>query len=225
LNYSELKDIVNDLALKGIKCATFNDDLKESARLFYVGPKLKKLGRLAGELMGKFLGGKGNILVFWDQDYNAFEYHERMAGFNDIIAEKFPGLHVVGYINPKLDWFLNMRKTAPEVFNDVSGIYAYDLDIYLPEIESLPLQPDGRRIVCIGHEFSKNVARYLKDGAITACIKQDAYYQGYKVIKELFECIFNGCPAVQQDYDVKFDIVVAENADQYMEHLTSPVDV
>ena len=38
---------------------TFNTDVVDSKRLFYVGHDTAQSGRLGGELMGKMLGGKG----------------------------------------------------------------------------------------------------------------------------------------------------------------------
>lgn len=215
MNFQGLKELVNDVSEKGIKVATFNDDLDGCSRIFYIGPKRRQFGRLAGELMGKFLQGKGNIVAYWDKEYNSVEYYERIQGFNDVLAEKFPDVHVIGYVNRQFDWFSNT-----EAFCSVDGIYFNDLDSNLSQIINIKKRTDSKRIVCIGHELSANLVEYIKDGTITASIKQDAYFQGYMVVKQLFECIFEKRLPEKCNFDVAFDIVLAENIEQFMKYLS-----
>lgn len=106
---------------------------------------------------------------------------------------------------------------TPELFKNVDGIYIFDLDTYIPEIVKLHQQVDLRKIVCVGHELSANIVKYIKDDIVTACIRQDAHYQGYKAVRQLFECIFGESVPDKVNYDVKFDIIMAENVDQYID--------
>lgn len=215
MNYQGLKGLVNDVSEMGIKVATFNDDLDGCSRILYIGPKRRQFGRLAGELMGKFLQGKGNIVVYWDKEYNSVEYFERIQGFNDVLTEKFPDVHVIGYVNRQFDWLANT-----ETFGSIDGIYVSDLDSSLAHIINIKKRTDSKRIVCIGHELSARVVEYVKDGIITASIRQDAYFQGNTVVKQLFECIFEKRLPEKSNIDVAFDIVLAENIEQFTKQLS-----
>jgi len=61
VNNRMIIDRINQVYDNGIAVATLNDDIDRSKRLFYVGPQFRQSGRLAGELTGKFLLGKGTV--------------------------------------------------------------------------------------------------------------------------------------------------------------------
>ena len=63
LDSESVRAAVDDLVGKGIPVVTYNDDMNRTRRLFYVGPRIRQSGRVAGELMAKFLRGKGNVVA------------------------------------------------------------------------------------------------------------------------------------------------------------------
>jgi len=74
---------------------TFNNDIPDSGRTAYVRPDHTRLGRVAGELMGRFVGREGGEILFIAGFRAMVSQRERESGFRAVLAERFPACNVV----------------------------------------------------------------------------------------------------------------------------------
>ncbi|WP_292596919.1 substrate-binding domain-containing protein [Mesorhizobium sp.] len=68
----------------------FINDLPDSGRLAYFGPDHERSGRVAGELMGRFLGGEGGGVLLIQGFRSMLNQSMRERGFRAVMSERFP---------------------------------------------------------------------------------------------------------------------------------------
>jgi len=213
-NSGEIINKINHISEKGIPVATLNDDIKDSKRIFYVGPQVRQSGRIAGELMGRFLKGEGRVLTL-NGDLNSLEYRERLEGFEEVLKEKFSKVSIAANYTYNVDvksfGSIDIIRSILENTDDIDGIYDVDGATlhYIGEI--VKSIPKHKKTIVIGHEIWGRVMELIEEGVITAAISQDPYSQGYFVIKMLYEYIAEGkLPEFDRMY-TRLDIILKEN--------------
>ncbi len=199
---------------KGIAVSTFNDDIKNSGRLFYIGPQMRQSGRIAGELMGKFLRGKGNILTI-NGDIESMAYKERLEGFTEVIQERYRGITIITNYTCNYEKMKNEAENIIEAMiknvDGIAGIYNVD-GATLHNIAGI-LKKNRRPedISLIGHERWSQVDRLISEGFIDASICQDSFTEGYLAIKILFSYLLEKKKPEHEEIFVRSDIIIREN--------------
>ncbi|HOB23016.1 MAG: substrate-binding domain-containing protein [Firmicutes bacterium] len=198
----QLKEKIAELKGQGIPVVTLNDDLEDSQRLFYVGPQLRQSGRAAGELLGRFLRGRGRVAAITGS-VQSYEYRERLCGFCEVLAERYQGIEVVGQYT--IDY--NQKDDMLEAIRNLDGIYNCD-GASLAEVGELIASTET---ILVGHEISEKVEELLQAGIVDAVISQDPFAQGYYAIKFLFDYLaWEAAPPCQQMY-TRLDVILREN--------------
>ncbi len=203
-----------ELSESGVAVATVNDDVEGCGRLFYVGPQMRNSGRVAGDLMGRFLGGRGKVLALDNiHSSESRDYFERMAGFEEVMRASFPDIQVVKAVipfSPLAEYNPNVEPTVLSA-GPVDGIYNVDgtsLGI-LGDIRSNT--PYLQNTCVIGHEIWEKVAAHINAGNIDASIHQDPYMQGYIAVKGLVEFLLDGARPRHDKLFTRLDIIMREN--------------
>lgn len=193
--FEEEEEIIRQLVSEDIALVLLNDDVPKLMRRFYVGPDNEFVGKLAGELIGKFTRGEGTCLIL--SCHNAktgqmlHECRKRIDGFHQVISEEYPQLKTVTaayeiYHEDACSTVLNALKQN----EDITCIYG--ADGFVEEV-AIALKQSGRKgIPLVGHEMSEEADRYLKEGFISATICQNPFLQGYHSLKHLIEYLVEG---------------------------------
>lgn len=214
---------INKFIDYGIPTITFNSDSSNSKRLFFVGNNENLSGRLAGELIGLFIDGEGEVAVVG----NFLQTHtfiERFGGFSQIIAEDFPNI---------------LTKMSAECYSDEDRAYTIALEMLQqnPNIKALystnfsattgiikALKELNRKdIKMVGYDLNPSIISALKEGWCSAVIFQNPIQQGYQAIKMLAQYLLGEfCPA-HSNYYTESRIVIKSNADYYTEQNLYPI--
>ncbi|HHW30368.1 MAG TPA: substrate-binding domain-containing protein [Clostridiaceae bacterium] len=213
-NNEAVKNKINELVDKGIVIVTLNDDVNGTKRLFYVGPHIGQDGRLAGELMGLYLKGKGNVLII-NNDIESWEYSERIRGFSDILKEKYPEVTILAqytynYRNLVSGNDVFLLKILEEAEN-INGIYDLNSITFHQVGHLIKKNEKLKNTVLIGHEIWGEVRELMKEGYIKACISQDPFSQGYFAVRQLCRYVFEGKTPEYERMYTKLEIIMKEN--------------
>jgi len=197
---------------KGIPVATFCLDAPESGRFFHIGQDLRQSGRLAGFLMGKFLGGRGNVGII--TGFFAVEGHEeRRKGFLEVLGEDFPGIGVRWQDENHDHWEeayeIAKRRLAG---GGTDGIYItaggpFGAARALEE----SLKTGGKRVSLVCFDFVPETVERIRNGFIEAAIGQDPFAQGYRSVTAAYELIRFGRKPGREIEHVNLEIAVREN--------------
>lgn len=158
---------------RGIAVATLVSDLPNSQRHHFIGIDNVAAGRTAARLMGRFMGGKGRILIITGS-HLANDHMERVNGFEAVLREDYPALEIVTTLEGRDDADL-IHESLPDLFNNhpkIGGIYSAaagnpGLIRYLQETDQ------HRDMVVVAHELTDSSKEALTNGIFDVVISQD----------------------------------------------------
>jgi LacI family transcriptional regulator len=195
-----------------IPIVTLVTDLPDSGRIAYVGPDNRQMGRVAGELMGRFIGPNGAeiLLVLGMQRMTGHE--EREMGFRSVLRERFPDCTIVASLESGED-----QERAGEVVyqalrgsTGVRGLYNVSAgnQAIAKAIRSLGLE---QKIVMITHEITPERRQMLRDGILDAVIDQNPKLEAQRAIEVLGRHFKRAENGILLDEYTPFNIFIREN--------------
>ncbi len=168
----EVAASLREFARKG-PVVTLATDIPHSGRIAYVGPDNRQAGRVAGDLMGRFLRPGGGPVLMIAGPLSMTGQGERAAGFRAVLAERYPECRVVGVAESGEvqsragDLVLSALRRHDGlrgVYNATTGARAV----------VRALDAAGRRdVVVVTHELTESRRALLRAGRIDAVIDQN----------------------------------------------------
>ena len=96
LDHPVVREAIRRLAERGVKVVTLASDVQNVPRVAYVGIDNRQAGRLAGYVLGRFLGTREAPKVAFLAGSRFYRGHEeREMGFRSVLAEDFPASRLV----------------------------------------------------------------------------------------------------------------------------------
>lgn len=152
---------------------TLATDIESSERLAYVGPDNRRAGRVAGDLMGRFLGPEGGEVLMIAGMLAMRGQAERAEGLGAVFAERYPACRLADPVESLED----SRRTGALVREALARRPALR-GIYLCTVGArevvAALKAAGRRdVILIVHELTAERRALLRAGLIDAVIDQN----------------------------------------------------
>ncbi|HHW30876.1 MAG TPA: substrate-binding domain-containing protein [Clostridiaceae bacterium] len=210
ISINKFEEILKYANSKNIPIVIFNDGAKYESRLFYYGPNNNATGRIAGEVLAKFIGLKGNICVLSQKNLPTQQI-ERKQGFYDYMHTNHPDINIYGVYtcqpgNEK-EFLLDILSKHP----NLNGIYVID-SISAGIFGTILKEKNIKGITLVGHESSPLSRNMLQEGYVTALICEEKVCQGYYPVKLLYEYLVQGILPEDNNIFTNINIVVKENA-------------
>lgn len=202
---------------QGKPVVTFGCDLKNSKRTFFVGENFYQAGRLAGELMSKFIDNSGTVALM--SGFADVEVHyERINGFRDEIRENHPDIQIVGVYecSDDLNKAENLTKEILHKHKELSGIYFTSSPGTIGAgiaIEKLKLNHSPK---LVGYDVSEEVRELFNKNICTAVLYQDPYMQAFVALKLLGKSILENWKPEKRYLYIKPKIVLLQNLEDYL---------
>ncbi len=181
---------INRAVESGIPVVTLNTDAPTSKRLVFIGQDPVGAGRVAAELLGKFMMGRGKVVILTGFR-NVLVHKLRMASFQEVMAGDFPAIAIEG-IHESHDSDRGAYEITRAVFSersDIDGIYLTTgtgiggVGRALKEVS----RAGSVRVVCF--DFLNDTVELLKEDVVSASIGEDPYSQGYQTVKAIYDYI------------------------------------
>lgn len=208
----EIGDLI-DLAIhKGIKTCTFNTDSPLSKRLFYIGCDYRDAGRLAAELMCKFVGNDGEVAFILENE-NMFQFQQKILGFREVL-DAHPKVRMIGPLRIDRDNLEESLLSLKEDLDHVDGIYLAtgQLSLLAKQLKEWNMFKP-----LVGHDMDMDVYNFLQNELITATICQDPHTQGYMAVKSLFDVLIQSAhDKIPVTNGNRLEVVFRENAKYYL---------
>lgn len=206
---------INELEERGIPVVTFNSDIPDSRRLCYVGQNVIQSGRVAGELMGKFLM-PGDKLLIAIGNHEFIGHRQRMEGFCGKLSER--GIDPAAYdiVETYNDYNLSYRLVREEIMKEpnLKGIYMANHSVSGCAEAIRDTKKIGQiRVIC--HDLTDATKRLLKNEEIDFAIAQDIHWQGYRPLTLLRDYIRKGILPDSSADPSSIDIICSENIDRF----------
>ena len=187
LDHPVVREAVRDLAHSGVKIVTLASDIQNVPRIAYVGVDNRQAGRLAGYLMGRFLGAGFTGQVALLAGSLAYRGHqEREMGFRHILHDEYPGLEIVE-LREMLDDRAKAKAEVLHLLDRYPNLAAiYNVGGGTSGIgAALKERGCDQTLVLIGHEATEANKAMLLDGTMDALIDQNPRVEAREALSTL----------------------------------------
>lgn len=175
LDHPTVREAIRDLSAGGVSVVTLATDILHVPRVAYVGIDNRQAGRLAGYVLGRFLGTTEPKKVAMFAGSLSYRGHEeREMGFRHVLAEDFPNLTIVELREMRDDREKAYAEAAAllDRYDDLAGIYNIGAGNQ-GVARALRERKLERSVVFLGHEITEGTKRLLLDGTMDAIIDQN----------------------------------------------------
>lgn len=191
LSADSVREAVNRAVAAGIPVVCTNTDIEGTGRLCYVGEDAAKASRIAGRILGEFLGGAGEIAVITSTSAmrtGTYFLKVRETGFQGYMAENFPGIHIVESVpsleNPAMTYqmTLGLLRRQPEL----RGVYVVGGGVR--EVgRAIRETGCGGRLKVVCFEDYPEILELLRENIVTCTINSDTVRQGELPVRILID--------------------------------------
>jgi LacI family transcriptional regulator len=187
---SRMDPYIDEVAARGKPVITFGSDAPASKRLCYIGPDAYKSGRIGGQLLSSFIGGKGNVALIADNTGH-MQTTGRVQGFSDYLGERSADIRIT-----KLDITIGNRTLYYELVRTLlsndsfQGIFCTDANSYV--IGEAMRDMGISDTVVVGFDISQMAADLMKQGYIKVILEQNPFHFAHAALKAMFSYIYLG---------------------------------
>src|SRR5687767_8778600 len=177
---------VNTAARAKVPVVIFDSGLKSEKYVSFVATDNFKGGVLAGEHLGKLLGGKGNVILL-RYAVGSASTEEREAGFLDTLKKKFPDLKLIS----SDQYGGATRETAYQVSQNLLNRHGKNADgIFCPNETTtigmnMALRNIGRaggNVKLVGFDVGTAAVEAMKKGDVQGLVVQNPLRMGYDCV-------------------------------------------
>jgi LacI family transcriptional regulator len=187
LDHPTVREAMRSLIDAGIPVVTLASDILHVPRLEYIGIDNRAAGRLAGFLLGRFLGrGVKKKIALFAGSLSYRGHEEREMGFRHLIAEEFPDLDVVELreIRDDRDRAFEEASSLLKRHPDLAGIYNIGAGNTGIAKALLDVGRAGQ-VIFIGHELTTHSKQYLLSNVLDAVIDQNPRVEAREALSVL----------------------------------------
>lgn len=182
----EVRDLIARVKGKGAAVVSLITDQPQAARDHFVGIDNRAAGRTAAVLLGRFLGARTGQVAVVVSSMLARDMVDRRLGFDEVMAARFPHLHIL----PSLEGHDN-RDLTSEITRACFAAQGDVVAVYIAGAgtrgvtEALQGAGLADRVTVVAHELTEHTRAGLEDGSIDAIIAQDVGHLARSALRVL----------------------------------------
>jgi LacI family transcriptional regulator len=182
-NPKDLKPLIDDAEDRGIRVVCVSTDAPDSRRSSVVCVEPWLNGRLAGELMGKFVPPGSEVAVVAGM-LTTEDHRQKTSGF----SEEFPRHCLGGKIVRVIEGHEHEDESFQKTFDllrripTLAGIYVNTVNC-LPVCRALGARGLAGKVKLITTDLFAEMSSYIQKGIITASIYQQPHRQGQMAVR------------------------------------------
>ncbi|MGE4549679.1 MAG: substrate-binding domain-containing protein, partial [Intestinibacillus sp.] len=204
---------INKLVKGGIPVVTFNSDVPNSNRACFVGQDLNRSGRVAAELISKYIRHDGDVLVVaGNLEFDA--HMRRVNGFQSRYAELGLGSERLEVVESFNDYGITYQKVreALERKASLKAIYMANENTAAC-VEAIRSAATPHKVLVACNDLTDVTRRLLRKGRVDFVIKQDIYSQGYLPVMILKDILLSNKHNIEPYVFTATGIASIENMD------------
>ena len=193
-NPQRLKPLIDDAEEKGIRVVCVSTDAPDSRRSSIVCVEPWLNGRLAGELMGKFVPRGSRVAVVAGM-LNTEDHRKKTDGFSEAFPRHCPGGKIASVIEGHEDEDESFQKTFDLLGHDptLAGLYVNTVNC-LPVCRALGARGLAGKTKLITTDLFAEMSPYFRKGTITASIYQQPHRQGQMAVRLMVDNLTGNVP-------------------------------
>jgi ribose transport system substrate-binding protein len=189
-----LVPVINKALSQGIEVICFETDAPDSNKKAYIGTDNYKAGRHMGEVIGRTLSGRGDIMILTGLP-TQMSLNERIRGMKEYMAEKYPAIRIVdtqsseGDPQKAVTYTENMIQAYPN-FKAIIGIDATAGPAMISVWKAKGWQNSNDHMIITFDDMPDNL-QGMRDSYIKAIVAQRQSNWGIDVL-DLLNVVCNG---------------------------------
>ncbi|HET6899439.1 MAG TPA: substrate-binding domain-containing protein [Vicinamibacteria bacterium] len=216
-----LAPLMKKAAERGLPVVCVNTDAPEVEHLVTVCVDSLTTGALVGELMGRFLAGKGTVMVVTGH-LGTIDHAQKVAGFRRALSEMWPGLAIAAVVEAH-DHETEAYEKTRQVLTSTPGIGG----VYVGTVNSIPVLKAiedvglAGRATVITSDLFPALAPFIGSGRVAATMYQRPSMQGQLAFQALYRFLVDGIrprPVIR----MAPHIVMKGNLKLFMDRLPRP---
>ncbi|GAB4575678.1 MAG: sugar-binding protein [Anaerolineae bacterium] len=176
---------INRAVEAGIPVAMVISDAPNSKRAVHLGIDGIGAGRIGGEMLAQAIGGAGKVILGTFPSPNVLD---RVEGYRQIFAEKYPDIEVVDVVNDQADpaYAPTAYAAAIQAHPDIVGIGGTDGDS--GKGAALAVRDAGRvgDIKIVAMDRNEDMLDFIEDGTIYGSVAQKSYMEMFLAVHLLY---------------------------------------
>lgn len=216
-NETVLKERIKDCRIQGMPVVSVTTDLGKGARLFSVQSNAKVSGRLAAQMLGIALGGKGKV-AFVTGQLTSWVHRTNEEGFRQEIKEQ--GVEYVGIYehNDNPEKAFHLAETLMKEHPDLDGVYLGTANS-VTFCERLGELGYLGKIKIVASDLFPKMIEFLKQGTVMATIFQNPFMQGRLAVRYLFEYLTGQRLITKDEILIEPQLILKSNLESFEEKL------
>ena len=192
--------LIDSAEEQNVRVVCITTDAPNSRRSAVVGVDPELSGRLAAELMARFVPADARVAVITGM-LSAEEHRQKWAGFRKGYQEDCSNCGEVAVLEAHESEEESYRKTCDllEHYPDLRGIYVSTVNC-LPVCRALDKFGLGGKLALITTDLFGEMIPYLRQKTIHASIYQDPYLQGQTAVRIVVDHLLNRTPISTSNY-------------------------
>ncbi|MFA6450005.1 MAG: substrate-binding domain-containing protein [bacterium] len=215
---------IETLSAAGIPCVTFDSDVPNSNRAFFIGANNRAAGRTCAFTVAKLISFKGKIIID-SPSYKVNSCVERIGGFKDAIG-RYSGIEVVGEVGGD-ESAASIKYTAEKTAATpgLVGIFCASGGSAKADAEALKKAGLAGKVALVCVNVDAEIRELLKKGVIHMAIGQRPYSIGFRLVDYLDQIARNGIDMVMRGIpssriaDTGMHQVTRDNIESYVDTL------
>ena len=207
---------INKAAAAGIPVMTWDSDSPESQRFTFLSIDNYQGGQTAADLLADALNTQGKVAILtgvpggWNLD-------ERVRGFKERLAERYPNMQVVATVasNEDINLGVQVVEETMQAHSDLNGWFFVGMWPLFADQGSMVQWEDASRrgrIKTVAFDSLPLQLDLLQDGSLSALIGQKYWQWGYTSIQIMYERLIEQ-KSFPTFIDNGLDIVTRKNVD------------
>jgi ribose transport system substrate-binding protein len=183
LDYQALVRPVQNAIKAGVPVVVMDSDLKSDQYVSFVATDNYKGGQLAGEHMGKLLGGKGNVILL-RYAVGSASTEARESGFLEVLKTKYPDIKIISsdqHAGATRELAYQASQNLLNRFGrEVNGIFCPCEPPTIAMTKALrDLGLAGGKVKMIGFDAGSQSVLDMKNGDVQGLVVQNPVLMGY----------------------------------------------
>ncbi|WP_206831295.1 substrate-binding domain-containing protein [Alicyclobacillus fructus] len=228
INAQAMTPVINQAISAGIPVISFDSDAPQSKRYAYLGTSNIEAGQKAADYLGQALGGHGEVAVITTP--GELNLDQRVQGFKEEMAAKYPGIKVVAVQNGNSDQIKTAQVTSAllQTYPNLAGIFCTEADEGTGAATAVQEAGKTGKVKIVSFDTDKATLNAIKSGEITATVAQGTWNMGFWGLMDLFVIHHNlvhpvanwqqsNVDPVPPEVDTGVTIVTKDNVNAYLQ--------
>lgn len=181
----KLRPLIRRADERGISIVCVNTDAPRTARLCAVGVDPVTSGSLVGELMGRFLQGRGRVVLVTGL-LATIAHARKLEGFRKTVGEAWPSLEIAKVVEAHDDEKEAYQKSRDVLAapSEVSGVYVSTANS-IPVLRAIEDEGLGGKVTVITTDLFPALLPHIRSHRVAATIHQRPWTQGRIALQTL----------------------------------------